>query len=64
MVQPVDQSAMRWTVDRCDDFAFVRGVYEALHAANPEFSARDVHELLAARPDLAAHGGMPVAAAA
>ena len=64
LTQSKDQSAMRWTVDKSADFAFVRQVYEALYPANPEFTARDVHALLAERPDLAAHGGLPLQKAA
>ena len=64
LVQPADQSEMRWTVDTCADFTFARAVYDALYETNPEFTTRDVHELLAERPDLAAHGGMPVQRAA
>ena len=64
LTQTRDESAMRWTVDQCADFMFVRQVYEALYPTHPEFTARDVHALLAERPDLAAHGGVPLKKAA
>ena len=64
LTQPKDEAEMRWTVDECADFAFVRGVYEALYPSNPEFTTRDIHDLLESRPDLAAHGGLPVRRAA
>ena len=49
-----DLSAMRWTVDTAEDFAFVTAVFEALYPTNPAFSMADVLALLAQRPDLAA----------
>ena len=57
VTQPVDRSAMRWTVDRPADFAFARGVYEALYPTNPAFTTQDVLDLLEAESGLAAHGG-------
>lgn len=48
-----DLSALRWTVDRPEDLAFVRRVYEALWTGNPAFSSQDVLDLLAERPELA-----------
>ncbi len=47
-----DYSAMRWTVDERADLDFVREVYAALYPKNPAFSWRDVHSLLAAKPEL------------
>ena len=60
VTQPRDLSKMRWTVDRCADFAFARSVYEALYAESPAFSTHDVLQLLKVRPDLAAqsHGAV------
>ena len=40
--QAVDLSALRWTVDRPEDFDFVRAVYEALYPANPDFGSADI----------------------
>ena len=57
LTQPVDRSAMRWTVDRPADFAFARGVYEALYPTNPAFAMQDVLDLLETESGLAAHGG-------
>lgn len=45
LVQPRDDSALRWTVDTPDDFAFVERVYEALYPANPAFTSEDVRAL-------------------
>ncbi|MEL6316179.1 MAG: glycosyltransferase family protein [Pseudomonadota bacterium] len=45
LVQPVDQSRLRWTVDTPDDLAFARRVYAALYPENPAFSSQDVHAL-------------------
>lgn len=49
-----DLSELRWTVDRPEDFAFVRAVFQRLHPEDPEFGMQDVLELLEERPDLAA----------
>jgi spore coat polysaccharide biosynthesis protein SpsF len=35
------------------DLAFARGVYDALHAADPDFCMRDVLDLVDSRHDLA-----------
>ena len=57
VTQPVDRSSMRWTVDRPADFAFARGVYEALYPTNRAFTTQDVLDLLGVESGLAAHGG-------
>ena len=62
VTQPVDRSAMRWTVDRPADFAFAKGVYEALYPTDPAFTTRDVLDLLETESGLAAHGGLARAA--
>ena len=54
---PVDQGQVRWTVDRPDDYEFVRAVYDALYPAKPAFTSDDIRALVASRPDLAAYGG-------
>ena len=54
LTHPRDRSALRWTVDRPEDLAFVRQVYEALHTVDPAFSTQDVLDLLADRPELSA----------
>jgi spore coat polysaccharide biosynthesis protein SpsF len=46
-----DLSSHRWTVDTAEDLEFVRAVYERLKA-NPEFSGRDVLDLLEGEPEL------------
>lgn len=53
LVQDRDLSAMRWTVDRPEDFALIRAVYRELHAADPDFGFEEVVELIESRPALA-----------
>lgn len=48
----VDRSHMRWTVDEMQDFEFVRNVYEALYPNKPDFTTRDILELLEREPRL------------
>jgi len=43
----------RWTVDYPEDYALVRGVFEALYPRKPAFGLDDVLVLLEARPELA-----------
>jgi spore coat polysaccharide biosynthesis protein SpsF len=54
LTQARDLGALRWTVDRPEDFAFVRAVFQKLHPIDPGFGMEEVLELLAERPDLAA----------
>ncbi|MDX2019982.1 MAG: aminotransferase class III-fold pyridoxal phosphate-dependent enzyme [Deltaproteobacteria bacterium] len=42
----VDRSALRWTVDERDDYAFVAAIYDALFPHNPTFGTADVLDLL------------------
>jgi spore coat polysaccharide biosynthesis protein SpsF len=49
-----DLSDHRWSVDRAEDFAFVREVYRRLYPENPDFGVQEVAELLESRPELAA----------
>ncbi len=55
--QAADEGEVRWTVDRPDDLAFVRAVYDALYPANPAFSSDDVRTFVRSRPDLLGLGG-------
>lgn len=48
-----DLSRLRWTVDESADFEFVRGVYEALYPAKPDFGTQDVLTYLRGTPGLA-----------
>jgi spore coat polysaccharide biosynthesis protein SpsF len=50
---PRDLSMLDWRVKTPADFAFARGVYDALHAADPAFSMQDVLDVLQGRQDLA-----------
>ncbi|PZR33942.1 cytidylyltransferase domain-containing protein [Caulobacter segnis] len=52
-----DQGAVRWTVDRPDDYAFVAAVYDALYPKNRTFTSDDVRAFVRDRPDLADYGG-------
>jgi spore coat polysaccharide biosynthesis protein SpsF len=61
---PCDHSDLRWTVDRPEDLAFVRAVFQRLHASDPGFGMQDVLELLDERQDLAALASRAMAAAA
>jgi spore coat polysaccharide biosynthesis protein SpsF len=49
-----DLSGHRWTVDRSEDFAFVREIYRRLYPENPDFGLQEVAELIESRPELAA----------
>lgn len=48
-----DLSKLDWRVKTPADFAFARGVYDALHGADPAFSMQDVLDVLQGRQDLA-----------
>lgn len=45
LVQDIDESPLRWTVDLPGDFEFVRRVYETLYPANPTFTSDDIRAL-------------------
>lgn len=45
VTQQDDLAALRWTVDRPDDLAFVREVYASLYDRNPRFTSDDVLNL-------------------
>lgn len=59
LTQDRREGEVRWTVDRPDDLAFVRAVYEALYPARPAFDSEDIRTLVRGRPDLANLGGDP-----
>jgi spore coat polysaccharide biosynthesis protein SpsF len=50
---PRDASAMDWRVKTPADMAFARGVYDALHGADPTFGLEAVLDVLQGRQDLA-----------
>lgn len=56
LTQGRDLSKLRWTVERPEDFAFVRAVFQKLHPVDPAFGVEDVLELLDERPGLAKAG--------
>jgi spore coat polysaccharide biosynthesis protein SpsF len=45
LIQEIDESRLRWTVDTPDDYAFVERVYAALYPGNPAFTSDDVRRL-------------------
>jgi len=45
LVQDRDESALRWTVDTPEDYAFVARVYDALYPHKPDFTSDDVRAL-------------------
>ena len=45
LTQDRDESALRWTVDTPEDFAFVERVYAALYPTKPDFSSGDIRAL-------------------
>lgn len=59
LTQARDEGDVRWTVDRPDDLAFVRAVYEALYPEHPDFGSEDIRTFVAGRPDLINLGGDP-----
>lgn len=48
----VDLSGLRWTVDEPEDFALVSSIYATLYPSQPDFSSRDVLQLLQANGNL------------
>jgi spore coat polysaccharide biosynthesis protein SpsF len=52
VTQPVDRSALRWTVDLPEDLEFVRAVYAALYDVNPSFDQEDLVDYLSSHPEL------------
>lgn len=52
LVHEPDLSALRWTVDEPEDFAFVSAVFEELYPGKPDFQMSDVLALLERRPEL------------
>ncbi|MDB5445112.1 MAG: flagellin modification protein FlmC [Phenylobacterium sp.] len=54
---PVDEGTVRWTVDRPDDYEFVRAVFEALYPADPAFTSDDIRAWVRAHPQWANWGG-------
>ena len=59
LTQDRNEGEVRWTVDRPDDLAFVRAVYEGLYPARPAFVSDDVRAFVGERPDLKTLGGDP-----
>jgi len=55
--QHASEGEVRWTVDRPDDLAFVRAVYDALYHRKADFTSDNVRVFVQSRPDLWALGG-------
>lgn len=47
----IDLSALRWTVDTPEDFAFAQRVFEALYTKTPSFDLKEVLSLLKRHPE-------------
>lgn len=58
LINQIDLSNLRWTVDEAPDFLFIETIYEALYPANPEFTTADILRFLENRPDLQALNSM------
>ena len=54
---PRDVSNLNWRIKTPADLAFARSVYDALHAADPEFGFEDVLDLIGGRQDMARFAG-------
>lgn len=44
----------RWTLDYPEDYDFIRRIYETLYPVKPDFGLRDILDLLARQPEIAA----------
>lgn len=42
----------RWTLDTIEDYNFIKAVFERLYPSNPEFTYKDVYQLLEKEKDL------------
>jgi len=51
-----DLSALRWTVDRPEDFVFVERVYDALYPVRPAFTTDDILRYLAHHREMVLFG--------
>jgi spore coat polysaccharide biosynthesis protein SpsF len=47
-----DFSENRWTLDRVEDFRFIKAILEVLYPANPDFHMEDILEFLKRNPQL------------
>lgn len=54
LVNSVDLSGLRWTVDEPEDFEFVKSVYENMYYENPLFLTTQILEFLKVHPEIAA----------
>ena len=59
LVQSLDESTKRWTVDTPADFAMAEAVYAELYPGNPAFKTAHIRALLDRRPDIAALHTIP-----
>lgn len=49
LIQPIDNSKLRWTVDTHADFIFAEYVYRVLYQAKPDFASDDILALSGSR---------------
>jgi spore coat polysaccharide biosynthesis protein SpsF len=60
LVQAIDRSQYRWTVDEPADFKFVQAIYSALYPDDPHFDTAAIEGLLERQPALVAiNQGIP-----
>jgi spore coat polysaccharide biosynthesis protein SpsF len=52
ITQKTDLSKLRWTLDTATDRDAIAAIFEALHSRSPEFSARQIYNLLVNNPGL------------
>lgn len=52
VIDSVDHSQYRWTVDTEKDFLFVSQIFERLHGINPGFGKEEIYALLESCPEL------------
>lgn len=48
----IDLSDKRWTLDRENDFKFIKAVIEGLYPSKPDFNMKDILEFLERNPDI------------
>ena len=51
IASPVNLSAQRWTVDTPEDYELVRRLFDAVFAAQPDFTLADLQAAMQAHPD-------------
>ncbi len=52
VINPIDYSFHRWTLDEEDDYKLIKIIYQQLYKKNPNFRMKDILELFDKNPDL------------